>query len=440
MKVLKFGGKSLANGTALEGALNIIEQIASHTPICVVVSARGESTDKLIELYELALANKNFTKKLDEFFTYQAASAPLALLLAAKKELTELLQAIQLLRVDTDKILSRVVAFGEVLSSQTIAHLLAQKGINSIAIDARNFISLLPNKLINEEESSRKILNYFDILPAESVPIITGYIARDSEGDSSNLGRNGSNYTATLLAKFLNANEVQNWTDIDGVYTANPKIVKAAKKITCLSYREANELANFGTSIIHAKTIVPLIESGIPLKILNSFRPQQSGTLINQQGAKQGVKAISTIEDVSLISIEGNGLLHNVGIDGRIFSALGKNNISVRLIAQASSERNIGFVINDKDTQLAINVLEQEFEREIQRADIKKITANTAIAIIAIIGRHNYALEKAISVLRENKIWMHLITNSMSGEHISLVIDKEHLHKAVNEIYNIVFS
>jgi homoserine dehydrogenase/predicted amino acid-binding ACT domain protein len=260
------------------------------------------------------------------------------------------------------------------------------------------------------------------------------------KGQTTTLGRNGSNYTATLLANFLDAEEVQNWTNIDGIYTANPSFVEGAKKISLLTYREANELANFGANILHAKTILPLVEKGIPIRILNTFKPDLSGTTINGQGAGRGIKAISIIHDVALISIEGRGMMGKVGIDARIFTSLSSNNISVRMISQASSERGIGFIVNESDADFARDILNREFAEELNSNDISAITVNNELAIIAIIGRHNYALEKAISGLRKNRIWMYLINNSISGEHISLVVANNDLKKAVNVVHNQVFG
>ena len=336
----------------------------------------------------------------------------------------------------------RVMAYGELISGRTIASILNKRGLNTQFVDTRNLIKTDINgsfKVLTSE-SKKRVLDFFNQLPAGTIPIITGFIASDLKGNTTTLGRNGSNYTATLLANFCDAEEVQNWTNIDGVYTANPALVKDARKIEQLTYREANELANFGANILHAKTILPLIEKEIPIRILNTFKPELQGTTINAEGAGKGIKAVSIIQDVSLISIEGRGLMGKVGIDARIFNSLSRNSISVRMISQASSERGIGFIVNENDANAARRILEEEFKKEIDRNDISGVNTNKDLAIIAIIGRHNYALEKAISGLRKNRIWMYLINNSISGEHISLVVGNNDLKKAVNVVHNQVFG
>ena len=207
-----------------------------------------------------------------------------------------------------------------------------------------------------------------------------------------------------------------------------------------MSYKEANEMANFGSHILHPKTMLPLISSGIPLRIKSSKNPILPGTLINKKGSARGIKAVTSIEDVALVIIEGKGLSKKVGIDARIFSSLSEENISVRMIAQASSERGIGFVIDKSDAIKAELLLYKVFKLELQKEEISSIRINSEIAIIAILGRHNYSLEKAIRSLRKNRVWMHLISNSISGEHISLVVDNKDMSKAIRVVHNEVFG
>lgn len=443
MKVLKFGGKSLGNGEPVKSVIEITKKEANSDAIALVVSARGKSTDLLLDLYTKAIEGEGFEKGLDEFIDYQRIENLELDVDAYHQELKSLLHALQLIGIGNDRARDRVLAYGEVLSALTVAELLKKEGIEAFFVDARQLIeaSCTQNEVVvNFAGSEEKTKAFFRTVKAHQVPVITGFIASDPDGKTITLGRNGSNYTATLIASFVNASEVQNWTDIDGVYTASPKYVKNAQKIPHLSYREANELANFGASVLHAKTILPLVESCIPLKIFNSFAPGREGTLIDENGSGKGIKAVSTIEDVSLVSIEGRGLLGKVGIDARIFSALSSRNISVRLISQASSERGIGFVINKEDAGITEDVLQAEFKDELEHKDISRIQINSDMAIIAIVGRHNYSLEKAIYGLRRNKIWMYLISNSINGEHISLVVDKKSLKKAINVVHNQVFG
>ncbi|MFD3000124.1 bifunctional aspartate kinase/homoserine dehydrogenase I [Pontibacter toksunensis] len=443
MKVLKFGGKSLSNGGPIESVINIIKKEASAGEIAVVVSARGQSTDMLLELYAKAVRGEDVEKELDAFMNLQYVHGLEEVQDATYQELKTVLQALRLIGEESVRTRDKVLAFGEVFSAQTIAGILRKEELEAVFVDARKLISVtvdVNEAAVDFQSSEKKTREFFQSLKPQQVPVITGFIASDPEGKTITLGRNGSNYTATLIASFIKAKEVQNWTDVDGVYTASPKYVKSAQRIPHLSYREANELANFGANVLHSKTILPLMESGIPLRVFNSFAPELEGTLIDEKGAGKGIKAVSTIEEVSLVSIEGRGLLGKVGIDARIFSALSSRSISVRLISQASSERGIGFVINKEDAATAQEVLSEEFHDELVSGDVSRIQIDSDKAIIAIVGRHNYALEKAIYGLRRNRIWMHLISNSINGEHISLVVDNKSLKKAVNVVHNQVFG
>lgn len=440
MKVLKFGGSSLANGKGIENCLKIISKAAKE-PIVVVVSARGNSTDELEQMLEDATRGNPYTQNLVRFFQYQEGVDKALVYTEERKTLEELLGAVNLIGEYSEGLKDKILAFGEVIAAKTIVHLLKKQGLKSALYDSRELIKTKTASLEVEIELSEKLVrNFYQSVAKDELPVITGFIASDMKGNTTTLGRNGSNYTASLIARFLKAEELQNWTNIDGIYTANPQYVKHAKHIAALTYREANELANFGANILHAKTILPLIDRNIPVKILNTFRPELPGTTINEKGAGKGVKAVSIINDVSLVSIEGRGLMGKVGIDARIFNSLSLNNISVRMISQASSERGIGFIVNQPDAKLAQSTLEKEFRHELQNKDLSKIEVNSNLAIIAIIGRHNFALEKAISGLRKNRIWMYLINNSINGEHISLVVANDDLKKAANVVHNQVFG
>lgn len=441
--IMKFGGSSLATDDHLQHVLNIVKNGFADSPLALVVSARGKSTDLLEKLYHTAQSGNDFQKELDSFVAYQKDLAVAIDIDEEIEELSKVLSAIQLLRNDGFFAQDRVMAFGELISAKVISQYFTHYGIESQFVDARQLIhtrAILDEYEVDIEKSRMATIQSLAEIPMHIVPIITGYIASSEQGKTVTLGRNGSNYSATLIGSFIRAKEVQNWTDVSGVYSANPSIVSNAVKISEMSYREANELAQFGTNLLHPKTILPLMQSNVPLRIKSTLEPQASGTLIQKDNNKKGIKAVTLIEDVALVIIEGSSLLDKVGIDARIFNRLQQNHISVRMIAQASSENGIGFVINKSEAQLAELELNREFEDELRLEQISRISINTDIAIVAILGRHNYSLEKAIQVLRQNKIWMHLISNSISGEHISLVVDSKHRRKAVQLVHNQVFG
>lgn len=433
----------MANGSPLNNVIEIIEEEQRHSDIAVVVSARGNSTDLLIKMYELTVEGKEYEQVYDAFVQLQDTTSHGLEVDELFVELKEILDSVKRLKISSDKLKDKIVSYGELLSARLISHILVANGLNAVFVDARNIFKTnngLKSSGIDHLQSQGLTKAYFDSLEPGQIPIITGFIASNDKNETVTLGRNGSNLSASLIANFIDAEEVQNWTDVNGVYTASPKLVQQAELISHLSFKEAHELANFGTTILHPRTINPLMEKGIPIKIYNSIDRQKAGTIIDMDGSKKGIKVVSAIENVAMISIESKDITARVGISGRIFSALGKYNVSVRLISQASTDLSVGFVVDSEDSEIAKNALIEEFETELENGSILGISLNTNVVIIAIIGRHNYALEKAIYGLRKNKIWMYLISNSISGSQISLVIDSGNLQKAVNIVYEQVFE
>lgn len=443
MKVLKFGGKSLANGDALTNALNIIDREAGNGKIFVVCSARGNSTNELEDLLEKATHGEPYLEQLNSFFEYQTKPSASLTFDQEYAEIKQLLEGVGLLGEYSLKIKDRLLAFGELLSCKTVAQLLSDKGSKSRFTDSRQLIKTDENygsALVLLDVSEKNVQNYFKDAEPSTIEVVTGFIGSNLQNQTTTLGRNGSNYSATLLASFLGAEEVQNWTNVNGVYTADPNLVADAQIIRTLSFREANELANFGTNVLHAKTILPLVKKKIPIRILNSFHPEDPGTLINDKGNGKGIKAVSVIGNVALVSLEGRGLLGKIGIDGRIFTALSREGISVRIIAQASSERGIGFIVDLEKAALARKVLSREFSSELELCDISEIGVNTEVAIVSVIGKNLDFLDQSYGALRRNEIKIYLLTNTINGEHISLVVDKRDLKKAVNVIHGHIFG
>ncbi|VAW25442.1 Homoserine O-acetyltransferase / Aspartokinase / Homoserine dehydrogenase, partial [hydrothermal vent metagenome] len=233
---------------------------------------------------------------------------------------------------------------------------------------------------------------------------------------------------------------LQNYTHLNGIYTANPDLVENAKKIEKLTYQEANEMANFGADILHAKTIIPLIEKNIPLRILNTFDLDNQGTLISSETERGGIKSLSVQKEVTLVNVVGRGLLGKVGVDGRIFGALAKENISVSIISQGSSERGIGFIVDAKDGDKAKITLENEFKNEFESKDISQIYLTKNISVISIIGQSLYSFNQPYSALIKNHITPILINNTVTGENVCLVVKKIDLHKAINVIHGEIFG
>ena len=444
MKVLKFGGKSLANGKGLETVLSIIiDKVKQGQEIAVVVSARDKATDQLESMLERAAGGEDISDDFSAFKQYQLAGEDIDFS-EEFSVLQRIFDGVSLLGDYNDKIKDNTLAQGEVLSAKYVAHLLRKRGIQAAFADSRQFYvtnSLFGNAQLQEEASHRRTLDYFVQFPKGTTPIVTGFIAANELGQTTTLGRNGSNYSASILANILNAEELQNYTHVDGIFTANPELVADAKIIERLSFEEANELANFGTSILHAKTIIPLLEKKIPLRILNTFKPNDAGTLICEaQDSIGGIRAISVLENYALVILEGRGLLGKVGVDARIFRALAQAQISVSIISQGSSERGIGFLVTNKEAHKAKQALEKEFESDVYSHDVSGVSLVEEVGVVSIVGQNLADFDKPYNALIRNQVIPLLINNSATGRNVSVVIHKKDLPKAVNVIHGEIFQ
>ncbi|WP_431243906.1 bifunctional aspartate kinase/homoserine dehydrogenase I [Flavobacterium sp. P21] len=444
MKVLKFGGKSLSNGEGLNKVVSIIsDKVNQGEQIAVVVSARGNATDELEDILRIAAKNGNYKPLLESFKAYQTSDYPEVDLSEEFNILDKLFEGVSLIGDYSSKIKDQILSKGELLSAKLLTAILIEKGIPANFVDTRELLktdSKFGDAQPLEQLSKKNVINYFKLHNGETVNIVTGFIGSNNNNDTTTLGRNGSNYTASLIANYLNAEELQNFTHVDGIYTANPDLVADAKKIEYLSFNEANELANFGATILHAKTIIPLLEKNIPLRILNTFNHENRGTLITSDSNKEGIKTLSVLENVSLVNLEGRGLLGKAGVDARIFKVMGDHNISVSIISQGSSERGIGLVVAKDKATLAMVELEKEFENDFYSKDVNQITVTDNVSVISIIGQDLSTFHKPYTALIKNKIVPILFNNTVTGKNVSLVVKKEELNKALNVIHGEIFG
>ena len=444
LKVLKFGGRSLANGKGLNAVLDILTQrVAAGERLAVVLSAREKATDTLERMLEKAASGGDYSVDLQSFALYQQAGLAQVDMSQELSVLESKLNGVALLGDYSAKTKDEVLSFGELISGQLVSRLLKEKGINAVFIDSRQLIktdNAFGEAKVDEGLSKIKVVEKFAQLEPDAVPIITGFIASNEKGETTTLGRNGSNYTASLFANFLDAEELLNYTHVDGIFTANPDVVTDAKIIDSLSFAEANELANFGANILHAKTIIPLLEKNIPLRILNTFNPESNGTLISADGGKQGITSLSVMENMALINLEGRGLLGKAGVDARIFNALGRRNISVGIISQGSSERGIGLVVNAKRALDAKKALEDEFANDFGSKDVNSISVNKEVVVISVVGQDLSSFHEPFNALIKNKVVPILFNNTVSGKNISLVFHKQDLHKAANVMHGQIFG
>ncbi len=444
MKILKFGGKSLSNGEGINKVVSIILDKVNHgEQIAIVVSARGNATDDLEAILAVASKNGNYKPLFEDFKKYQQYEYQDVDLSEEFNVLEKLFEGVSLIGDYSTKIKDQILSKGELLSAKLLTAILIKKGINARFTDSRELIktdSKFGDAQPLDSLSKKNVINYFKQNNGSAVNIVTGFIGSNSKNDTTTLGRNGSNYTASLLANYLDAEELQNYTHVDGIYTANPDLVPDAKKIDHLTFNEANELANFGATILHAKTIIPLLEKNIPLRILNTFNYENKGTLITAHSNTGGIKTLSVLENVALVNLEGRGLLGKTGVDARIFRVMGDNDISVSIISQGSSERGIGLVVDaDKATKAMIE-LEKEFENDFYSKDVNRISVTDDVSVISIIGQDLSTFHKPYTALIKNKIIPILFNNTVTGKNVSLVVKKSELHKALNVIHGEIFG
>ena len=444
MSLLKFGGNALANGKGITNTISILtDKINNNEKPIVVLSARGETTNTLADLLELAKNNKEYDYKFQEFKTYQNEPLKNLDLSTEFNLISKLLKGVKLTGDYSLKTKDLILAQGELIAAKTVAALLNNLNIKSAAIDSRTFLKTndnFGNANINNELSEINTQEYFTKHNRNTTPIVTGFIASNNKNETTTLGRNGTNYSASLIADFLNIKNIESYTHVDGIFTANPEIVTNAKIIDQINYHEASELANFGATILHSKSIDPLINKNISLRILNTFNRDNKGTIINNTKTSKEIKSISTQENVALVNIIGKGLLGKKGIDARIFSRLSNINISVGIISQGSSERGVSFIIPKNKANAAKKELLDEFKYEISTQDIQGINSTDKVSVITIVGQNIAGFSSSLDYLKQNRIEILLINNTISGNNISIVIPKKNTRKAVNVIHSQVFG
>lgn len=441
MKIIKFGGKSLATLHENDNLFQIIEKHSNLSALIIVVSAIGNTTDLLLELLQKAKNQLPYNDTLEElkklnFYPKIDTSSHFQLI-------ENILQGVSLIQDFSPKVQDLLVAQGELISSKVVSELLSQKGLNAVFTDSSQLIKTdeyFTAANVNETLTEIEIQNFLQKFSNNKLIVLGGFIGSTTENEITTLGRNGSNLTAALFAKYANAEEFLNFTHVDGIYTTNPEWVSSAKRIEELHYDEANELANFGANILHAKTIIPLIEKKIPLRILNSLNPNNSGTLISSKPTAKDVKSLTVLQNVALIQFFGKGLLGKVGVDARIFNTLAKEKISVSVISQGSSERGIGFVVEEQKAALAKQILENEFAEDFYTKDVEHIAVNPNIAVISIIGQDLESFHKPYSALIKNGIVPILFNNSITGKNVSLVVEKDQFKKALHVIHGQIYG
>lgn len=459
MKVLKFGGTSVKNSTNINKVIAIVKQKLENDKVLVVVSAFGGITNKLIEVSERAASGDNtYTTTVKDIETthieaikelikneqeQERAIEHIRLML---KNFDDLLHGIFLIRELSIRTRDIVLSFGERMSAFIISKAFREQGVKAEFLDAREVIKTdstfggakvnfkLTNKLIDEKVGDASILY-----------IATGFIASNEQGVTTTLGRGGSDYSAAIFGAALNASIVEIWTDVSGMYTSDPRKVRKASPIKNMTYAEAMELSHFGAKVLEPRTVLPAMSKKIPVLIKNTFEPEAEGTLITDktEDKAKNIRGISSIDNISLITVSGSGMKGEVGMSTRIFRAIGKKNVNVILITQGSSEYSITFAVTPNDTDAAQAMLEEEFSHEIQLGLIDEIKVEHDLSIIAIVGENMKSLSgvssKLFGALGRNGINIKAIAQGASELNISVVISNADDSKALNAIHEEFF-
>lgn len=456
MKVLKFGGTSVGSVKSILCLKRIVEKEAKRQPIVVVVSALGGITDKLLATAQMALSGDELYKKeFDAMVTRHHQMIDTIITDPKKREdlffsvdvlfdqLKSIYYGVYLIHDLSDKTRNAIVSYGERLSSHIVATLVK----NAKLFDAREFIQTEhKNKknVLDSELTSGLVRKAFEDLPRISV--VPGFISRDEHtGETTNLGRGGSDYTAAIIAAALNAEVLEIWTDVDGFMTADPRVIRTAYTINELSYKEAMELCNFGAKVIYPPTIYPVCIKNIPIKVKNTFNPNGPGTVIKDKiiNDRKVIKGISSISGTTLITVTGLSMVGVIGVNRRIFTALAVNGISVFLVSQASSENSTSIAVKDSDADEAVNVLNDEFAKEIETGAMFPMHAESGLATIAIVGenmKHTPGIAgKLFGTLGRSGISVIACAQGASETNISFVIDDMYLRKSLNVIHDSFF-
>ena len=458
MKVLKFGGTSVGSYDALLNLLRIVKSTSEKEQVLVVCSAMHGVTSGLLKILEDARNNQDGISELKQIEQrhYQTVRKFLEIkhqnkaLLALKmlfNELEELILGVKALGEVSERIKDRVLSYGELLSCTMITHFIHQHCGSAVLADTRELIktdSTFGKANVNEA-LTQNLLRDFVSNHQDTILVFTGFIASNASLETTTLGRGGSDYTAAIVAAALNAREIEIWTDVNGIMTADPRMVKKAFSIPHLSYLEAIELSYFGAKVIHPPTMIPAQTKNIPIIIKNTFNQDFGGTRIGMDSSSNGslVKGISFIPQISLITLQGSGMVGQRGFSGRLFNTLANANVNVILITQASSEHSITLAISPDDREKAGMAINREFEQELALNKINPPRIENNYSIIAIVGenmRHTKGLSgRFFSALGRSGVNVVAIAQGSSELNISTVIDHKDLSKAMNSVHDDMF-
>lgn len=454
MKVLKFGGSSVGSAESILSVKRIVE--AQTEPVIVVVSALGGITDQLIRTSQLAVngdvayltSYAEMSQRHHSMIDAVIPAGPSREALIRNvdghlEELRSIFQGVYLIRDLSPKTQAAIVSYGERLSSRIVATLIDGAQL----YDSRQFIKTEVKggrSLLASELTNRLVRETWKTMP--KVSLVPGFISTDAEsGEVTNLGRGGSDYTASIIAAALDASVLEIWTDVDGFMTADPRVISSAYVIPELSYVEAMELCNFGAKVVYPPTIYPVCIKNIPILIKNTFNPDAPGTIIKKEVAddSRSIKGISSIKGTTLITVSGLSMVGVIGVNRRIFSVLAENGISVFMVSQASSENSTSIGVRDEDSAEACRVLNEEFAKEIETGSMFRMQAEGNLATVAVVGenmKHTPGIAgKLFGTLGRSGISVIACAQGASETNISFVVDSKYLRKTLNVIHDAFF-
>ena len=460
MIVLKFGGTSVANSENISKTIAIVANKSKSHKLNVVVSAFSGVTDLLLLAGKTASAKDKKYKEIvaeieqkhkaviDQLIPISDQNEIIDTVNGAINHLKTLLDGCYLLGEISDRTADIVAGFGELLSSQIIALALKESVANSCFKDSRELIKTDSNfgkAQVNFEKTNHLIADFYKSISFQVI-VLPGFIASSLDGNSTTLGRGGSDYTAAILAAALKAETLEIWTDVDGMFTANPRIVKQAQPIETISYQEAMELSHFGAKVLYPPTIQPVLKDSIPILIKNTFEPNTKGTLIssNSKSTTNPIKGISHIDNIALLTLEGSGMIGVAGSSKRLFEVLSQHNINVIFITQASSEHSICIGILNSDATKAKDAIDNTFEIEISQNRVEPCIVEKELCIVALVGEnmknHQGISGKMFSTLGKNNVNIRAIAQGASERNISVVINEKDVVKALNTLHERFFE
>lgn len=459
MLTMKFGGTSVGDVPRLQEVAAIVKQFLDRQPV-VVASAMSGVTNMLLDTSQRALERKSAdVSNAVAALRDKHLSIANALILDDRRraaligeqqesidELANLYRGVSLLRELTPRSLDAIASFGEILSCRQIAAMLQANGIDAQFVDARTIIRTDDNfgeASIDFPYSNAAISQALAPLVQKGiVPVVTGFIASTADGITTTIGRSGSDYTGSVVGAAVDSEEIWIWTDVDGVMTADPRFVKGAKVLSEISYREAAEMSYFGAKVIHPKTMVPAIEKNIPIRIKNTFNPTHEGTLISAKptSVARAARTVTSIDNLAIISIEGNGMIGVPGVSARIFSALARAQVNVMMISQASSEHNVCFIVPQKDSQTGAKTLREEFSVDIAKKIIDDVLVKEPVSIVAVVGEGMIGSKgiagKTFDAVAKADVNVIAIAQGSSELNISFVVEQQDARQTVQAVHD----